>query len=71
MINVTPDPVKIFYDLEAENHLMMDVRDSEGEVVPEIIQEKGDYGGLNKGLRAISFRRRTPLPRGGEILDET
>ena len=45
MINVTPDPVKIFYDLEAENHLMMDVRDSEGEVVPEIIQEKGDYGG--------------------------
>ena len=45
MINVTPDPVKIFYGLEAENHLMMDVRDSEGEVVPEIIQEKGDYGG--------------------------
>ena len=45
IINVTPDPVKIFYGLGNEHNLLLEVRDSAGKVVPRIVLGKIDYGG--------------------------
>ena len=58
MINVTPNPVKIFYGLEIHK-FVLNVRDPQGKVVPRIVHGEYDYAGpeivtIDPGHRLVS-----------------
>ena len=58
LINITPDPVKIFYGLE-KHKFLLDVGDPQGEVVPRIVLREIDYAGpeivtIDPGHRLVS-----------------
>ena len=70
MINITPDPVKVFngiyYGRETEHKFLLEVRNSKGEEVPRIFHAEIDYAGPETVTIAPGHR----LVRAISLLDE-